>query len=215
MNKISIPKYSLSEEIINSITHGIGSLLSIFALIILIIKASNVSMLATISTIIFGTSMVCLYTISCIYHALSPKIIAKKVLRVLDHCNVFMLVFGTIIPVSLLGIRGVWGWIFLSIVLVTTTTGIIFTAINVDKYIKVSLICHLLNGWSVLIFSYFLFKNIGLIGLLLIIIGGIMYSIGSCLYIIGSRVKYIHSLFHLFCLFGTFFHFLSIYFYIL
>ena len=159
--------------------------------------------------------MVCLYTISCIYHALSPNIMAKKVLRVLDHCNVFMLVFGTIIPVSLLGIRGVWGWVFLSIVLVTTTTGIIFTAINVDKYIKVSLICHLLNGWSVLIFSYFLFKNIGLIGLLLIIIGGIMYSIGSCLYIIGSRVKYIHSLFHLFCLFGTFFHFLSIYFYIL
>lgn len=107
--KITIPKYSLSEELISSISHGVGALLSIWGLVMLIIKASHIGALEVTTVSIFGITMILLYTISCIYHALSSNIIGKKVFRVLDHCSVFLLVFGTIIPVSLVGIGGVGG----------------------------------------------------------------------------------------------------------
>ena len=150
--EISIPNYSLSEELINSISHGIAAGLSIWGLVMLIIKASHVGALAVTTVTIFGTTMVLLYTISCIYHALSSKVRGKKVLRVLDHCNVFLLVFGTIIPVALLGIGGAKGWICFGIVAFVTTIGIITSAISIEKVQIFEVVCHLLNGWSMLIY---------------------------------------------------------------
>lgn len=102
--EIRIPNYSLIEELINSISHGIGAIFSIVGLILLIIKASHYGSFAITTITIFGTTMILLYTISCIYHALSSKIKGKKVLRVLDHCNVYLLVLGTVIPIALVGI---------------------------------------------------------------------------------------------------------------
>lgn len=107
--EIKIPIYNLAEELINSISHGIGAILSIVGLVLLIIKASNYHTFEVTTVIIFGTTMVLLYTISCVYHGLSSKIKGKKVLRVLDHCNVYLLVFGTVIPIALLGITSVSG----------------------------------------------------------------------------------------------------------
>lgn len=215
MSKIKIPKYNLAEELISSISHGMGAGLSIWCLVLLILKASGKGALEVTTVTLFGSTMVLLYTMSCIYHALSRNIGAKKVFRVLDHCNVFMLVFGTIIPVSLVGIGGVYGWIFFSIVLFVTALGITLSAINVDKYQAMEVICHLINGWSVLFFSKQLISNIGSNGFIFIILGGVMYSLGAILYGIGSRKKYIHSIFHFFCLVGTLFHFLAIYLYII
>lgn len=212
---IRIPSYSLGEELINAISHGIGALLSIFGLIMLIIKASLQGPLEVTTVTIFGTTMILLYTISCIYHALSSKIKGKKVLRVLDHCNVFLLVFGTIIPVSLLGITGLQGWIFFSLVAFVTIIGIIFSIIDIDRFKVLEVICHLLNGWSVLVFSNHLIQNTTIIGLMLIVFGGIMYSLGAILYGIGAKLKYMHSVFHFFCLAGTIFHYLAIYLYVL
>ena len=114
VSKIKIPNYSLSEEIINSLSHGLAAAFSIAGLILLIVKASHESVLNLVSVTIFGTTMIILYTISCIYHALSPHIMGKKILRVIDHINVFLLVLGTIIPVALIGIGGIKGYIFFS-----------------------------------------------------------------------------------------------------
>lgn len=213
--KITIPKYSLSEELINSISHGIGAILSIVGLILLIIKASKVSASVVIISIIFGITMISLYTMSCIYHALSPKLKAKKVLRVLDHCNVYLLVLGTYIPVALIGISGIYGWILFSFVTFITILGITFTAINIDKFQVFSVICHLLNGWSILLCIKILLNNISTNGVIFLILGGIMYSIGAILYGIGSKKKYMHCIFHIFCIAGTLFHFFTIYFYVL
>ena len=118
--EIRIPQYNLIEELLNSISHGIGAALAIWGLVLLVIKASNKSALAVTTVTIFATTMILLYTMSCLYHAVSPRVKAKKVLRVLDHCNVFLLVFGTVIPVALLGIQGTLGWLFFSIVAVVT-----------------------------------------------------------------------------------------------
>ena len=213
MSKISIPKYSLAEELINSISHGVGALLAIPALILMIIKANTAKEIVLCT--IFGTSMILLYTMSCIYHALSKNIGGKKVLRVLDHCNVYLLVWGTYIPVTLLAVRGTLGWVLFGIVSVISIVGITFSAINVDKFSILEVVCHLVNGWSIVIGIKSIIANVGTKGLLFMIIGGVLYSIGSILYGVGSKVKYMHSIFHFFCLFGTLFHFLAIYLYVI
>ncbi len=213
--KITIPNYNLKEELINSITHGIGALLSIFGLIILIIKSSHISALTTITTSLYGSTLIILYTTSCIYHALSKNIAGKKVLRVLDHCNVYLLVYGTIIPISLLGIGGFKGWLFFGIVTLITITGITLSSIFLEKVQLLEVICHLINGWGSLIFSKTLLQTLSLNGLIFLISGGAMYTIGSILYGLGSHKKYMHSIFHIFCLLGSIFHFLTIYIYLL
>lgn len=213
--EIRIPIYNLTEELINSISHGLGAIFSVVGLIFLIIKASDQGAMKITTITIFGTTMILLYTISCIYHALSPKIKGKKVLRILDHCNVYLLVFGTIIPVALVGISSIPGWIFFGVVFSVTVLGMVASIIDIDRFQALEVICHLINGWSVLFFSSYLIHNIGYSGLILIILGGIMYSLGAILYGIGSKKKYIHSIFHFFCLLGTLFHYLAIYLYIL
>jgi hemolysin III len=212
MAKISIPNYTLGEELVNSISHGVGALLSIPALILMIIKANTGKEIFLCT--IFGTSMILLYTMSCIYHALARNR-GKKVLRVLDHCNVYLLVWGTYIPVTLLAVGDTLGWVLFGIVSAISIVGITFSAINVDKFSVVAVICHLVNGWSILFGVKAIITNVGTKGFLFMLIGGILYSVGSILYGVGSKVKYMHSIFHFFCLFGTLFHFLAIYLYIL
>ncbi len=213
--EIKIPNYNLAEELISSISHGIGAGLSIWLLVILIIKASSKGALEVTTVTLFGTTMILLYTMSCIYHALSRKITAKKVFRVLDHCNVFLLVFGTIIPIALVGIGGIQGWIFFSVVAFITILGITLSSIDIDRFQIMEVVCHLINGWSVVFFSKQLISNIGTMGFVFIILGGVMYSLGAILYGIGSKIKYIHSIFHFFCLAGTLFHFLAVYLYVI
>lgn len=213
--QILIPTYSLKEELINSISHGIAALFSIMGLVMLITKASSKGSLVVTSVTIFGITMILLYTVSCIYHALSRNCKVKKVLRVIDHCNVFLLVFGTIIPISLIGIGQLQGWICFGVAALITIIGTTASSIVIDKVQIVEVICHLINGWGILIYTKFLLNNIGSIGLSLIILGGIMYSIGALLYVIGARKKYFHSVFHFFCILGTTLHYLAIYFYIL
>ena len=211
--EISIPSYSLGEELFNAISHGLGALLSIAALVLMLIRARNALEVTTAA--IFGTSMIFLYTISCVYHALSPGLRGKKVLRVLDHCSVFLLVFGTYIPASLLGVSGVRGWLLFGLVAFFTALGIVFTALDLERYQLAAVICQLLSGWSILMGASNLRAALGLQGLIWMIAGGVMYTIGAILYGIGKNRKYCHSVFHVFCLLGTFCHFWAIYKYLL
>ena len=211
--EISIPSYSLEEELFNAISHGLGALLSVAALVLMLIRARNALEVTTAA--IFGTSMIFLYTISCVYHALSPGLRGKKVLRVLDHCSVFLLVFGTYIPASLLGVSGVRGWLLFGLVAFFTALGIVFTALDLERYQLAAVICQLLSGWSILMGASNLRAALGLQGLIWMIAGGVMYTIGAILYGIGKNRKYYHSVFHVFCLLGTFCHFWAIYKYLL
>ena len=180
--EIKLPPYSRSEELCNAITHGLGAVLSIAALVLMLVRARGA--LAVTAAALFGSSMILLYTISCLYHALSPGSSGKKVLRVLDHCTVFLLVFGTYIPASLLGVPA-------------------------------AVLCQLLSGWSILLGISGLLQTAGVPGLLWMIAGGVMYTIGAVLYGVGKHKKYCHSVFHIFCLLGSFCHFWSIYWYLL
>lgn len=210
---IRVPSYTLSEELFNSISHGVGALLSIAALVLLVIKAETA--LAKTAVSLFGSTMILLYTMSTVYHALSPHVEGKKILRILDHCNVFLLVLGTYIPIALLGVKGPLGWLLFSVVTSMTILGITLTSINIDKFQIQEVICHLINGWSILIGVPKLLQVMGPKGVAFLVLGGIMYTLGSILYGIGTHKKYMHSIFHLFCLLGTFFHFYAIYFFLL
>ncbi len=210
---IRVPKYTLGEELFNSISHGLGALLAIAALVLMVVKAKGPLAETTVS--LFGSTMVILYTLSCIYHALPASLEGKKVLRVLDHCNVYLLVFGTYIPVALLGVGGSLGWILFGVVALVTVLGIVLTSIGIDKFQALEVICHLINGWSILFGLSKLSNSIGLNGIVLLILGGIIYTVGSILYGIGSKKKYIHSIFHLFCVAGTILHFFTVYLYLL
>ena len=206
---ITIPNYSLGEEIFNAISHGIGGLLSVIALIMMLLKAKTP--LAIVSVSVFGFAMIVLYVISCVYHALSKRVKGKKVLRVIDHCNVFFLVLGTYVPVSLLGVGGWLGWTLLGVVFAFAATGISLNGVNVEKFKVSSVICHLVCGWSILFGVPALLQSIGQAGVYWLVAGGAAYTIGSILYGIGSKKKYIHSVFHIFCLIGTACHFWAVY----
>lgn len=211
MAKIRIPKYSLGEELINSISHGIGAIFAIVVLILCLIKANTIS--AYISCIIYCILMLILYVISCIYHALSPRVKGKKVLRVIDHCNVMLMVAGTYMPICLSLLHNSIGWITFTIVWIITIIGVVFNAIDVDKYSLISVICNLLLGWGALLLIKPMLNIIPLKALTFLILGGILYTIGSILYGVGRKIPYMHSIFHFFVLGGCISQFLFIYLY--
>ena len=210
---VSIPDYTMGEEICNAVTHGLGALLSAAALTLLAIRAQGTLPIVTVT--LFGVAMIQLYTVSCVYHALSPSLAGKKVMRVIDHCNVYLLVFGTYLPVALLGVGGREGRILLGIVALFTVLGIVLTAVDVDRFQVASVVCHLLSGWSMLFGLPALLRTIGPAGMLYMVLGGVMYSVGAVLYGVGKSRRYRHSVFHVFCLLGTFCHFWAVYQYLL
>ena len=208
-----MPLYTLGEEIFHAVSHGIGAGLSVAAMALLLVKAQGA--LAWVSVFIFGLSMVLLYTISCIYHSLSRRTEGKKVLRVIDHCNVYLLVWGTYMPVALLGVGGALGWTLFAVTGLLTVTGITLTAISVDRFKVLQVVCNLLIGWSILMGFPSLVTTVGHTGILYMVLGGAAYTVGAVLYGLGSRKRYMHSVFHVFCMLGTFCHFWAIYAYLL
>lgn len=206
---IRIPKYTLAEELWNSISHGLAAIFAIVATILMIVKADTALEYVTVS--VFGTTMIILYVISCVYHALSRRLTGKKVLRVIDHCNVFLLVLGTYTPIALLGVGGTLGWWLFSFVALITIIGITLSATNIDRFQTAEVICHLLSGWSILIGIHSLYTHMGFAGVLLLLLGGLAYTVGAILYALGAKRHYIHSVFHFFCIAGTVLQWLAIY----
>ena len=211
MNKVKIPNYSFSEEMINSISHGVGGILSIVGLIIMLINVQN--KITFTSYFIYGMSLILLYLISCVYHAIPPYLKLKKIFRVIDHCNVFLLEAGTFTPICLLLIGGAEGFIYFVIIWLITIIGIVLNIVNVDKYQMFSLFLHLLIGWSVVLLLKKILIILDIKGITFLFGGGILYSIGAFLYKIGATKKYMHSVFHFFCLAGSLFHFFLIFLY--
>ena len=211
---VSIPEYSLSEELISSVSHGIGAGLAVSACVLGIIKAArdiaSVGAIGVVSAAIFGAAMIMLYCMSSIYHAL-PVGDAKRVFRVIDHCSVFLLIAGTYTPYALVSLHGALGWTVFGVIWGLTALGIVFNAIDVDRFENVSAVINLVMGWMVVFTARYLTASIGSTGMKLLIIGGVVYSLGAILYGLGDKIRYTHSIFHFFVLGGSILHFLSIY----
>lgn len=214
-SKITIPKYTLAEELISSISHGIGTLLSIAALVLCIVFASlHHNVLGIISSCIYGVSLIILYAMSSLYHAFKPNK-AKRLFRVFDHCSIYLLIAGSYTPYLLLVIGGIRGIIMLIIMWLVSIIGIIGNSINVDKFKKISFPIYLILGWMAVFAIKPLINNLATPGLVLLLTGGIIYTLGAIVYLIGSKVKYMHSIWHFFVLGGSIFQFFSILLYVL
>lgn len=212
--RITLPKYTLGEELISSISHGVGALLSIAALVLCIVSAAKSgSAIAVVASCIYGTSLIILYLMSCLYHALAPNK-AKKVFRVFDHCSIFLLIAGSYTPLLLITIGGTKGIIMMFIMWIATIIGIVLNSINLEKYDKASFVLYLVMGWMVVFSFKELLTNLPTPGFILLLIGGIIYTIGAVIYAIGDKIKYMHSVWHFFVLGGSIFQFFTILLYV-
>lgn len=214
-----LPDYTKGEEIFNMVTHIVGGALGVLAIPLCVIKAVfDSDAFGIVSGAIFGATMLVLYTISSVYHGLSPRITAKKVLQIIDHCSIFILIAGTYTPFSLCTIRSFSepaGWLIFGGVWAAAALGTTLNAIDLKKYKVFSMICYLAMGWCILSVIGPTVKALTFPGAMWLLAGGIFYTLGAILYGIGSKIRYFHSIFHIFCVFGSICHTVCILFYVL
>lgn len=206
--------YTAGEEIFNSVSHAVGSLLSAAALAILIIYAViNSDGFGIASAIVYGISLVLLYSMSTVYHIVSNPT-AKKILRIFDHCSIFVLIAGTYTPYLLMPLRGTLGWVLFGLIWGAALFGIITNAISIEKFRKVSMICYICMGWAIVLTIKPIMQIVELPGIILLIAGGIVYTVGVIFYVL-KKYRYMHSVWHLFVLAGSILHYFSILLYVL
>ena len=214
-----LPKFTKGEEIFNAVSHIVGASFGLFVFVYgIVISALQYDVYKLVSMIIYGLSIVILYTMSTLYHFL-PKGNAKKVFRIFDHCTIFLLIAGSYTPFCLVVLKNVGcvGWVLFGLQWGLAILGITFNAINMHWLpVRIfSQVSYIIMGWSILFFAPSLFKNLALTGFILLLVGGLMYTIGIIYFALGMKRKYNHSIWHLFCLAGTFFQFLCIALYVL
>ncbi|MCR5737157.1 MAG: hemolysin III family protein [Eubacterium sp.] len=213
-----LPDYTKGEEIFNMVSHIVGGALGIAALVLcIIVAASHHSAISVISAIIYGVTLISLYTMSSIYHGLRPGM-AKKVFQVLDHCTIYFLIAGSYTPfllVALLPKYPVISWFMFGVVWGCAIVACTLTAIDLEKYAVFSMICYLTMGWIIIIFVRQVYDVIGAGGITFLVTGGVSYTVGSIFYGLGNTKKWMHSIFHLFILAGSILHFFAIIFYAL
>lgn len=218
--EVILPDYTENQEIANSLSHAFGVFLCLIGFPFMIVKAAKMhDPWAIVGTSLFFFGAMVTFLGSAIYHGL-PKSNAKRVWRVLDHCNIFFLIIGTYSPYCLVALRNyslAWAWSIYGIVILFGILGIIFNFIDLKKFAIFSMIDYLFTGWAIIISFYPLTASIGFMnGTFLLLMGGIAYTIGAVLYGIGGKKnQWFHFVFHLFVLLGFVLMFFSIYLYVL
>ncbi|CCZ84997.1 channel protein hemolysin III family [Firmicutes bacterium CAG:631] len=209
-----LPSYTKGEEIFNAVSHIVGGAFGIIALILGLVFTIQEGHdgWSILSVIIYGVSIILLYTMSSIYHFLRRNK-AKRVFRIFDHCTIYLLIAGTYTPICVILLRHEWwGILLLILVWVAAIVGITFNAINMHKTsIKVlSMILYIVMGWCVIFLIVPLLKIWYGPGFWFLLGGGISYTVGVIFYAFGKKAKYIHSIWHLFVFLGTVLQFIAI-----
>ena len=208
-----MPAYTRTEEKINMITHIVGGGIAVAALVLCIIRSAiHHSGVGIGSSIVFGVSMILLYTMSSIYHGL-PDGRGKRVMQILDHCSVYILIAGSYTPVLLYGVAKedpVAAWVIFGIVWGLAAIAIVLNSIELRKFKHISMVLYLLMGWTIIFKVPVLYRTMGVKGFMLILVGGILYTIGAVLYNLGKKKPYMHSVFHVFVVAGSVCHILAI-----
>lgn len=206
--------YSPIEEHLHAISHGIGALLSVVALILmwqLSVQANDNWRL--FSSIVYGGSLILLYSSSTLYHSIH-RIEIKRRLRQLDHAAIFILIAGTYTPFTLVNLRDNWGLPLFGLIWLVALVGVIIELATALKYKKLSLGLYLGMGWLVIIAIQPMLNHVDTGGLLLLLAGGLSYSFGVIFYA-WKRLFMHHAIWHLFVLGGSVLHFLAVYYYVL
>lgn len=213
-----LPDYTNGEEIFNMVTHIVGGGLGVVYLTLCVIVAAlHRNVWGVVSSAIYGASVIALFTMSSVYHGLKP-VMAKKVLQVLDHCTIYFMIAGTYTPIMLSLLRKthpITAWVVFGVVWGIAALAITLNAIDLKKYSVFSMICYIGMGWCVILTIVPVYKALTFWGFMWLLGGGILYTIGAILFGIGAKVRYIHSVFHIFVVLASIMHFFCILFYVL
>ena len=210
-----LPNYTRGEELMNMITHIVGGGFGVLALVLGLVRTvPGAAPLPILGVLIYGLSLIALYTVSSVYHGLHPGM-GKKVMQVIDHCTIYALIAGTYTPVlisAFLPQNPTLGWSLLALEWILAAIACTLTAIDLRNYRVFSMICYIGMGWAVLPFIPQTIRAMGQTGFALLLAGGIAYTVGAILYGIGVKIKWLHSVFHLFVVVGSVLHFFAIFF---
>lgn len=209
-----LPDYTKGEEIFNSSSHIVGDVFAVMALVSCIVVAvHHRNVWGIVSGAIYGVTMIMLYTMSSVYHALPPNKIAKKIFQVIDHCTIFLFIAGTYTPITLCAVRLVnakLAWTMFGVVWGLAILGIVLNSIDLKRYKIFSMIAYLGMGWCIVIAIKPMLSIMNLSSIMYLIFGGVAYTIGAILYAMGKKTRYCHSTFHMFVLVGSILHYISI-----
>lgn len=207
-------EFSWKEELANAITHGIGLILSIAALVLLILRTvTHYNSAFLTSAIVFGTSMIILYLCSTLLHSI-PFQKTKKLFTILDHSAIYILIAGTYTPFLLVTLQGTLGWTLFFIIWSIAVLGVVFKAIFANRFNIVSTIGYLAMGWLIIVAIVPIYQSLDLMGFILLVTGGVLYSVGTIFYL-WERLPYSHAVWHLFVLAGSSCMFFCVFFFVL
>jgi len=198
------------EEIANAVTHGIGALLAVSALVLLVVFSSlygNVWHITGFS--IFGSTLIVLYVMSTLYHAFARQKL-KTLFRKFDHMSIFLLIAGTYTPFCLTILNGWLGWTIFGVVWGCAVAGVVAKAFSTGKAELISTVLYVVMGWAIVFFIRPVYDSLSFDGFVYLLAGGVSYTAGVYFFIRDKDVKYSHSVWHLFVLCGSAFHFFSV-----
>lgn len=208
-----LPDYTNGEEVMNMVTHIVGGGFGILALVLCLVRTSVPR--STVGAAIYGGSMIAIYAMSSIYHGLRPST-GKKVLQVLDHCTIYFLIAGSYSAIALGALFDHFPMLAIAVLAAQwglAALAITLTAIDLEKYTIFSMVCYIGMGWMALLFVPQLTAALTKAGFYWLLAGGIAYTVGAVLYGLGSKKKWLHSVFHIFVVLGSFLQFIAIYFF--
>jgi hemolysin III len=208
MDQVSTPRLS-AEELANSLTHGVGLILSAAGLAALVILAAiGGSAWRIVSCAIYGSTLVCLYGISTFYHSVRSRPL-KRILKVCDHSAIYLLIAGTYTPFLLVNLRGPWGWSLFAVIWGLAMAGILFKIRFAEHFPALSTAVYLLMGWLALVAIKPLLLRVPLSGLLWLLAGGVLYTVGVVFYA-WKKLRYHHAIWHGFVLAGSTCHYFAV-----
>jgi len=209
----SLPRYSLGEDIANSVTHGVGALLSLAGTALLLERAARSgTALHLVSFSIYGLTLVLLHLSSTLYHALRHPG-GRRVFWVFDHCSIYLLIAGTYTPFLLLSLWGRWGLTLLIVIWALAVTGIVMKSVFVGRFRTISFVVYLLMGWMIVLAAREVWLRVPHRALVYVAVGGGFYTLGT-IFFGWKRLPFNHAIWHLFVLGGSISHYLGILFYL-
>lgn len=217
LDKIKLANYTRSEDWLNSISHMVGGGLSIIALVLCLVRAIVVRRWDyALLGLVYGLTMIAMYSCSSVYHALRPNR-GKKAMRMVDHAMIYPMIAGTISPIAVLvvvPVRPALGWAVFGVAWAVVAAAVPITLTLFNKTKVTQMILYLALGWMIIVALRVLLQTFDRTGTLLLVAGGVAYTLGAIIYGIGSKHRYFHSVFHFFVLAGSILHFFALYLYV-
>ncbi|WP_425605389.1 PAQR family membrane homeostasis protein TrhA [Pseudoxanthomonas putridarboris] len=199
----------MRDEIASALTHGLGAVAALAGGAVLItLAAIHGDGWQLGASIVFGITLLLLYTASTLYHAIQHPV-AKGRLKVFDHCAIYLLIAGTYTPFTLIGLRGPWGWGLFAAIWTLAIAGVVFKLFYTGRFKLLSTLIYIAMGWLVIVAIRPLLQSLDGWTLGWLLAGGLFYTLGTYFYHRES-IRYSHAIWHLFVIAGSVCHFIAV-----